>query len=212
VSSQPVPVSDAPITFFLPEDERIDALTAENRQLRLKESFLNRLLLGMTLLTRHPSIVSGDLPSALRDITRMAARSVEVQRASIWFLDDSRTTLTCACLFDGTMDLHGEGAKLQAADHPAYFTEIELGRVIVANDAVQDPRTREFAKCYLLPLRISSMLDVPIKLGDKLVGVVCLEHTGDLRTWLHEEQQFAAFISGTVGLALQASGRRGEAL
>ena len=181
------------------------SLAFEVQRLHAKESFLNRLLVAMTLLTRHRSLVSGDLASALRDITRMAALSVEVQRASVWFLDDSRSLLTCACLFDGLEGLHAAGAQLVAAHYPAYFAEIERGRVVAADDALTDPRTLEFAQGYLIPLSITSMLDVPIKKGDRLAGVVCLEHTGPRRVWQPEEQQFAAFVSSLVSLAMDAS-------
>lgn len=186
-------------------EDSLEALRLENQRLRTKEGFLHRLLMAMTLLTRHRSLVSGDLPSALRDITRMAALSVEVQRASIWFLDHTRTNLTCACIFDGRENLHGEGAKLMASNYPAYFAEIERGRVVAADDALLDPRTTEFAQGYLIPLNITSMLDVPIKNGDRLAGVVCLEHTGPARSWQPEEQQFAAFVSSLVSLAIEAS-------
>ena len=184
-----------------------EGLTRENERLRRKEGFLNRLLVAMTLLTRHRSLVSGDLDGALRDITRMAALSLEVQRASIWFFDATRTALTCACIFDGLEGLHGEGARLQASQYPAYFAEIERGRVVAAEDACLDPRTCEFTVGYLVPLRITSLLDIPIKTGDKLAGVVCLEHTGPNRAWQWEEQQFAAFVSSLVSLAIEASDR-----
>ena len=186
-------------------EDSVELWMAENRKLRSKEAFLHRLLMAMTLLTRHRSLVSGDLSSALRDITRMAALSVDVQRVSIWFLNDRRTELTCACIFDGRESLHGEGAKLMAGQYPAYFAEIERGRVVTADDALLDPRTREFAEGYLVPLNISSVLNVPIKHGDKLAGVVCLEHTGPRRVWQPEEQQFAAFVSSLVSLAVEAT-------
>lgn len=205
--SQLKPLNASAITFLDPESDAIETLTLENERLRTKEAFLNRLLMAMTLLTRHRSLVSGDLTSALRDITRMAALSVEVQRASIWFLDENRTNLTCACIFDGLENLHGEGARLLASSYPAYFAEIERGHVVAADDAIQDPRTSEFAQGYLIPLRISSLLDVPIKNGDKLMGVVCLEHTGPQRAWQPEEQQFAAFVSSLLSLILETSER-----
>jgi two-component system sensor histidine kinase/response regulator len=168
--------------------------------------------MAMMLLTRQRSLVAGDLPVALRDITRMAALSVDVQRASIWFFDETRRTLSCACIFDGRESLHGEGARLIASNYPDYFAEIERGRVIAADDALTDPRTREFAEGYLTPLSISSMLDVPIKNGDRLAGVVCLEHTGPRRHWQPEEQQFAAFVSSLVSLAMEVSVRMDGAL
>lgn len=185
----------------------VEALSREVQHLREKENFLHRLLMAMTLLSRHRSIVSGDLGSALRDITRMAALSVQVQRASVWYLDETRTNLSCACIFDGLEGLHSEGACLSATNYPTYFAEIERGRVVAADDARLDPRTREFAEGYLIPLSITSMLDVPIKHGDKLAGVVCLEHTGSARAWLPEEKQFAAFASSLVSLAMEASER-----
>ena len=49
------------------------------------------------------SVLYIDDEAALLDITRMAALSVEVQRASIWFLDEARTHLTCACIYDGRL-------------------------------------------------------------------------------------------------------------
>jgi GAF domain-containing protein len=51
------------------------------------------------------------------------------------------------------------------------------------------------------------MLDVPIKIGDRLVGVVCLEHTGPIRAWQPEDQQFAAFVSSLVSLVVETSER-----
>lgn len=193
--------------FNVAEGVDVEALTLEVHQLREKENFLNRLLMAMTLLSRHRSIVSGDLGNALRDITRMAALSVQVQRASVWFLDDTRTNLSCACIFDGLEGLHSEGARLSASRYPTYFAEIERGRVVAAEDARQDPRTREFTEGYLVPLSITSMLDVPIKHGDRLAGVVCLEHTGPARAWLPEEKQFAAFASSLVALAMEVTER-----
>jgi GAF domain-containing protein len=188
-------------------DYSMGELILDNQWLRHKEAFLNRLLMAMTLLTRQRSLVSGNLAEALQDITRMAALSVDVQRVGIWFFDETRRTLRCACIYDGRQSLHGEGARLVAADYPSYFAEIERGRVVAADDALRDPRTQEFAEGYLLPLGITSMLDVPIKTGDRLAGVVCLEHTGPRRDWQAEEQQFAAFLSSLVSLAIEVSER-----
>jgi GAF domain-containing protein len=207
VLNQAIPFDEIEPRHLDSEGAGREALLAENQRLRDKEGFLNKLLMAMTLLTRKQSLVSGNLNAALCDITRMAALSVEVQRVSVWFLDESRTSLTCACLFDGVEGLFGEGASLKAADYPAYFAEIERGRVVAADDALADPRTCEFSTGYLRPLGITSMLDVPIKHGDRLAGVVCLEHTGVKRRWYSEEKQFAAFASSLVSLAVDINDR-----
>ena len=51
------------------------------------------------------------------------------------------------------------------------------------------------------------MLDAPILLNGKLVGVVCHEHTGTPRHWSHDEQAFAASIADMVAAALEAAQR-----
>jgi PAS domain S-box-containing protein len=52
------------------------------------------------------------------------------------------------------------------------------------------------------------MLDAPIWLHGKMVGVVCHEQVGPERKWTSEEQSFAAAISDLVSLAMEAGERR----
>lgn len=192
-----------------PEDllRRIQALQAETGDLRRKEAFLNRLLVAMTLLARARSLSQGDLGAALQDITRMASRALEVQRCGVWLFDAERTRIRCACLFDAKTNGFHRGMELHAEQYPDYFSEIERGRIVAVEDAVADPRTRAVFHSYLEPVGISSLIDVPIKRGDRLEGVLCHEHTGPLRAWLPEDQQFAAYVSSLVSLAWDVSER-----
>lgn len=52
------------------------------------------------------------------------------------------------------------------------------------------------------------MMDVPIRLRGQVVGALCHEHTGPLREWSPEEQKFAASLSDTIALALEAAERK----
>ncbi|MBI4427680.1 MAG: PAS domain S-box protein, partial [Ignavibacteriales bacterium] len=58
-----------------------------------------------------------------------------------------------------------------------------------------------------VPHGITSMLDIPIRLYGRVVGILCHEHTGLRREWAPEEQEFAASISDMISLALEASER-----
>lgn len=186
---------------------QLQDLQGEHRELRHKEAFLNRLLVAMTLLVRARSLSQGDLGAALQDITRMSSRTLEVQRCGIWLFDPERTRIRCACLFDAKANGFQRGMELHAVQYPEYFSEIERGRIVAVEDASSDPRTRAFTHSYLEPIGITSLIDVPIKRGDRLEGVLCHEHTGPLRTWQPEEQQFAAFVSSLVSLAWDVSER-----
>ena len=89
----------------------------------------------------------------------------------------------------------------------------------MANDAAQDPRTRCLLDRYLKPQRIGATLDVPFfapidptspTAGDRMCGVVRLEHVGGRRSWDLDEERFAYLLAGFVALAVEreASGLR----
>jgi diguanylate cyclase (GGDEF)-like protein len=97
---------------------------------------------------------------------------------------------------------------LAASDYPRYFEALKLGRAIDGHDAHHDPRTSEFSASYLTPLGITSMMDAAIRHDGRVVGVVCLEHVGEPRTWTAAEMEFAGALADQAALALAAVERR----
>ena len=69
-----------------------------------------------------------------------------------------------------------------ATSAPAYFDALERERVIAADDARTDPRTREFLR-RLPDTRMTSAPCSTCRCGDdnSTVGVLCAEHVGDAR-------------------------------
>lgn len=181
----------------LPESERAGS------DFQAKEAVYNRLLTAMSLLVRNEALASGEPKRVLQATTRMGAMTLDTQRVSVWYFDPERTCIVCADLFDAVADTHFDGTRLMASDYPAYFAEINRGRIVGADDAMNDPRTCEFAKHYLGPLGITSMMDVPIKLESRYAGVLCYEHTGPQRVWQPEEKQFALFQSSLLSLSYE---------
>ena len=53
-----------------------------------------------------------------------------------------------------------------------------------------------------------SMLDAPIWLAGRTVGVICNEHVGGLRQWEPDEEYFAASLANAISLALDQRERR----
>jgi PAS domain S-box-containing protein len=52
------------------------------------------------------------------------------------------------------------------------------------------------------------MLDAPIRVGGRMIGVVCHEHVGPVRQWTDGEQSFAGSIADAVSLAIEENERR----
>jgi two-component system cell cycle sensor histidine kinase/response regulator CckA len=160
-------------------------------------------------LSRRGHWHKGDRDRAFRELCQVAAQTLELERASIWIYDESRTRIICADLYERSSDHHSAGQELCRVDYPAYFDALGEARTIAADDARTDPQTREFSDSYLKPLGISSMLDAPILAGGVCVGVVCQEHVGAMRTWTQEEESFAASLGDFAALTIEAEQRRG---
>jgi signal transduction histidine kinase/CheY-like chemotaxis protein len=116
--------------------------------------------------------------------------------------------LRCHDLYQRHGDVHTAGGEFQGSDYPGYFRALAGERVIAARDARTDPRTGELAEAYLVQLGITSMMDVPIQLEGRTVGVLCHEHAGPPRRWTIEEQTFAASLADHISLALEVAQRR----
>ena len=191
-----------------PNPIRSRTSTRVENLLRDTESRLRRQNSVLVDLARRPSIHSGDLAAALRDIAAAGAETLEVERVGIWTFTTERQSITCVDLYERTPNRHSAGGELTAAAHPVYFKALESERTITAHDARLDPRTSGFTEAYLAPFGVTSMLDAPVRRLGQMTGVVCFEHVGPLRTWSVEEENFASSIADLVALAIDAADRR----
>jgi PAS domain S-box-containing protein len=148
------------------------------------------------------------LRDAMNRITETGATTLDVERAGIWFFSSDGGELVCYDVYLPGRNAHESGLTLQGADYPRYFTALQDNRMIVAADARTDENTREFTAGYLGPLAITSMLDVPIRSGRHVVGVLCFEHTGPPRSWDVEDQDFAASLADFTVIVLEKARRR----
>jgi PAS domain S-box-containing protein len=160
-------------------------------------------------LAKHEAIYTGDLDRAFEVLTELGSRVLGVDRTSVWSLEEQGSCLRLLNLFEHRAGRHTSGAVLRARDYPAYFEALATEEyAIAAHDAHSDPRTRDFSRSYLQPLEIGAMLDAPIRLNGKVVGVLCNEHVGGPRRWTPEEIHFASSLTTFATLAMEANQRK----
>jgi PAS domain S-box-containing protein len=206
-------------------EERVEARTRELA--RLNETLLSEvaerkqaegaLRRSHELLSKQNAVLAdfskrlnperGNLQSLLGELTRAASATLDVARVSVWMYLEQESSIECLDLYDAASDRHEQGQRLANVDFPSYFRALGEHRAIAAHDAHHDPRTREFSRTYLAPLGITSMLDAPIWLEGKMVGVICSEHVGPPRIWTPEEERFAASVADFASLTLEAHQR-----
>ncbi len=180
-------------------------ITREKQEEETLQKRTNQVIRQQAALLELDKLDFSDLDAAVKAITEISARTLEVSRVGIWFFDPGHTEIICRNLFRRDKNRHDSGLVLKASDYPAYFRVLEESCVIAASDALADSRTKEFAVTYLIPAGIVSMMDVPIHRQGRVVGIICHEHTGAQRDWTLEEQQFAMSVSDIVAYAIEAS-------
>ncbi|BAY24274.1 two-component sensor histidine kinase [Calothrix sp. NIES-2100] len=175
--------------------------------LQIREHTRRKQSQTLVQLARSKTFQQGNLHAAFQEITEAAARTLSVQRVGVWLYKDDHSALDCIDLYDVRTQEHTCGLSLLKAKYPDYFQALEAERSIAAHDAINDTRTQELSQSYLSVLGITSLLNAPIWLGGRLIGVVSHEHFGEVRQWTLEEENFAGSIADFVTLAIEASER-----
>ena len=165
------------------------------------EARLNEIMLRVSC---SPLIDAGRKDEAIRLVLDCACEGLNVARAGIWFLRGDIGSLHCELLIDKAEHTETTDIVLNEADYPRYFSALHSERTIVADDACNDPVTSEFRDGYLVPLGVTSMMDVPIRHHGRMIGIICAEHTGSSRHWTADEISFAGGLGDLVGRVINA--------
>lgn len=192
----------------------LDSTSNSARQKKTPEQLQNSTIrlwkdnLVLTELAKDQVLYQGNLKAAFAEITTAASVNLDIERASIWLYNETANIIQCFDLFEYSRNRHSEGLIVLTADYPAYFQALHQEEAIAADDAHTDPRTQAFSHSYLTPFNITSILDTPIRLAGKTVGVLCLEAVGITHHWTPEDQNFARSLTNLASLALEARERQ----
>ena len=145
-------------------------------------------------LALHESLFTEDIVKAARIINEAAARTMDVARCSIWLIDEKENRLKLVDLYHRNTGIHESELQLELGKCPAYFEALQSERYIAVPDIFRDQRTADLMD-YAEANDISAILDSTFRVGRKLKGVVCFEHTGEQRSWHDDEKRFSGEIA-----------------
>ncbi len=205
IVSQPIGAGEGDFSGVIVMVEDI----SERRQAEERDKSQTLLFLKtQQALVQMAKLPADTIDGFLHSLTKIDAETIIVDRVSVWLFSDDLSELICSECYDGPSKTHSSGMILKRLHYPLYFEALDENRIIAADEARQDERTQEFTESYLVPLNIMSMLDVPIRRGGLVVGIVCHEHTGHTRIWAPLEQDFAAAVADLVSSALERADRK----
>ncbi len=139
-------------------------------------------------------------PAALRPFTESAAQAARVRRVGVWHLDPASGSLSCVDCYDRDSGAHTHGTQLAPQDHPEFFAALEAEPLLAAVDAGADPRLASIERHYLRATGCRALLAVPIKAGQRAIGAVLLEDTGQRSEWGAHTTAFARALANLLAV------------
>src|SRR6516164_8982647 len=108
-----------------------EALAASEHRLAVQSQ-------ALTVFTERSAESTKPFDDRLREILRMAAEALQVDRVSLWRIDGPHQEIRCECLFRRAADCYEAGVRIRRDACPPYFEALETQRVIAAADAHRD--------------------------------------------------------------------------
>jgi len=182
-------------------------VTRERDLLEAEKRRVARIMRFQQAILHLRDLDAVELSEYFHAATEETANCLGIARASVWLLEENETVLACKDLFESPGNRHSSGISLSRDEHMAYFAELQRLAPIISDDVSKTGSLQSFSDAYLKPFDIRSMLDIPIRTGSRMVGVLCCEQTRTPKTWGIEEIKFANSLAGSVMLAIEHSER-----
>lgn len=175
-------------------------MLARNPRLRSTERRFEDYRRAFVLLCEEPF---DDLDKTLARMLEVLAITLDVSRVSFWTFEEPQQVIRCEHIYRADRTSPLGPTLLRRTEFPTYFNSLCQQLVISVEDAREDPRTSELAASYLDPLKVVSILDVPVRAFGRYLGVLCHEQVGSGRAWTTEDETFAAAVATQVALAIE---------
>ena len=175
----------------------------EQSRIHTKQMFVRQ-----AVLLELAKLDKSNFESSIRKILKTDSRILNIERVSYWTFNEERTELTCSLLYKLSSDSYTAGFKIRKEQAPKYFTALNDDKVITTFNSYDDERTSELSEIYLKPNNIISLLNFPVWVQDRMVGIVSHEQVGEkIWQWTFEEQEFCNSITEMIALSVVTSER-----
>lgn len=160
----------------------------------------------VSALLRLGLIGKDDWGTALQQALEISCDLIGVDRANYWSLRDDPSAVVCELGYVASTKILERGFALLESSSPEYFEAIRKAQVLAIRDARTDPRSRTLG-AYLELHGSSAILDVPVFSQGRLVGILCHDHVGGLRSWSSRDEELALTMSHILTALLEQRAR-----
>lgn len=150
-----------------------------------------------------------DIDALMLACAQKASQLFEIERVNAWLLNKNKDAIISIGEYDTRTKKFNKNTIIPSKDCPNYFKSIIKNRIILVENVYTNSVTSELTDNYLRPNNIISLMDIPLRMNGELIGVLCLEKTGDAeRVFSKDEQTFALGLGFLISSSLEARKRR----
>lgn len=150
-----------------------------------------------------------DIDALMLACAQKASQLFEIERVNAWLLNKNKDAIISIGEYDTRTKKFNKNTVIPSKDCPNYFKSIIKNKIILVENVYTNSVTSELTDNYLRPNNIISLMDIPLRMNGELIGVLCLEKTGDTeRVFSKDEQTFALGLGFLISSSLEARKRR----
>ncbi len=158
-------------------------------------------------LTRACALENRALDEVLREFCPRLCNVLQAQQVSFWCMDDSGTKLECLEHYSTTDPGLVSRPARTVADHPALFSALERGELIIAYRSQPDATAGTLWEIELADSPAAALVAVPVVRGGRLCGVMSVERESATTEWRSDECTFAQGVANTLSLRVEQDER-----
>ncbi len=159
-------------------------------------------------LLNNPLVDKGPVDDFFRLLTRESCHAIVVARAGVWLLEgEGEQQLRGVCVFDAGEGRFVRPPALAREQVPALFDWLARPDPLVAYDATAHRDTGELSRVYLAARGVRSLLAFPIRVLDRVAGLLMVEHVGTQRNWTPDDTATVQQMADAATRALSARER-----
>jgi len=188
----------------------ISRVKKAEQKLAVKYAYANTLTDALAKVTKSPDISAGYLKAAADIIVKEGCIALDVTRVGVWSYPEDGEALRSISCYETLTGNFSVQNDIDLTNRKEYESLLQSERLITTNDINEFNNFESFGG---YDPNIRAMLDAPVRVDGKLVGVVCVEQDRDHiypdgRNWLPEEQNFASSLADLMALAISGYERR----
>jgi len=197
--------------FDITERQKLEVAALEQRQMASNLAYASKMSNALKDITTSPTISAGILLDAASIIAEKGCDVLNASRVGIWRMsDDGNSLISIACYRRVTGEyITQPDFDLLASE--TYTARLKSDRLIVTNNARTSDIWSGLVDDY--NPHLCAIIDVPVRIGGKLAGAVCIEQDysmeySECREWKIEEQNFSSSLADLMALAISYTEQR----